>query len=189
MKAYRRSRGVAPVILSLGTRCRWVVTFSPHHFTPGRNPRFLLNRKLGRPQTWYVLFRERFPVPMIEPRTRCAPHQTLFGWHLWGRWSSFGFSVGKHGGKRPLEDLVVDGRLILKWVLKKWGGRAWVGFIWRRIGANDGFQTVRGVSWLSEDLLASHQELCACKLFGRCVSEAANRFAARVVYYLVIWVK
>jgi len=37
---------------------------------------------------------------------------------MWGRRSSFGVTVGKHGGKRPLEDLVVDGRLILKWALK-----------------------------------------------------------------------
>jgi hypothetical protein len=62
---------------------------------------------------------------------------------VWGR-SSFGVSVGKHGGKIPLEDLVVDGRLILKWALKKWGGRAGAGFNWRRIGANDGFQKVWG---------------------------------------------
>jgi hypothetical protein len=65
---------------------------------------------------------------------------------VWGRRSSFGVSVGKHKGKKPLEDLVVDGRVILKWTLKKLGGRAWAGFIWRRIGANDGFQKVWGVS-------------------------------------------
>ena len=44
------------------------------------------------------------------------------------------------------EGLFVDGRLILKWALKKWGGRAWAGFVWRRIGANDGFLKVWGVS-------------------------------------------
>jgi hypothetical protein len=65
---------------------------------------------------------------------------------LWGRRSSFGVSVRKHGGKRPLEDLVVDGRLILKMALMKWSRRAWAGFICRRIGTNDGFQKVWGVS-------------------------------------------
>jgi hypothetical protein len=65
---------------------------------------------------------------------------------LWGRRSSFGVSVGKRGGKRPLEGLVVDGRLILKWALKKWSRRAWAGLIWHRISTNDGFQKVWGVS-------------------------------------------
>jgi hypothetical protein len=64
---------------------------------------------------------------------------------VWGRKSSFGVSVRKPERKRPHEDLVVDGRLILKWALKKWGGRALVGFIWRRISANDGFQKVWAV--------------------------------------------
>ena len=29
MKAYRGSTGIAPLILNLGTRCRWVVNFTP----------------------------------------------------------------------------------------------------------------------------------------------------------------
>jgi hypothetical protein len=127
-----------------------------------------------------------FPVLIIEPRTRSIPRHILFGWRVLGR-SSFGLSVGKHRGKRPLEDLVVDGRLMLKWALKKWGVRAWSGFIWRRIGTNDGFQEVWGISWLSEDLLPSNEELRAFESFGRFVSEAANHFATRIIYYLVIW--
>jgi hypothetical protein len=46
--------------------------------------------------------------------------------------------VGNHGEKRLVEDLVVDGRLMLKWALKKWVGRAWAGLIWCRIGTSDG---------------------------------------------------
>jgi hypothetical protein len=36
------------------------------------------------------------------------------------------------------EDLDVDGRIILKWIFKKFYGEAWIGLIWLRIGTNGG---------------------------------------------------
>jgi hypothetical protein len=45
--------------------------------------------------------------------------------------------VGRPEGRRPLEDPVVDGRIILKWIFKKWDGGAWTGLIWLRIRTGD----------------------------------------------------
>jgi hypothetical protein len=42
--------------------------------------------------------------------------------------------VGRPGEKKPLEDPGVDGRIILRWLLRKWGVMAWTESIWLRTG-------------------------------------------------------
>jgi hypothetical protein len=52
MKAYWGSGGIAPHILDLGTRWRWVVSFTLRPLYPqGKRPSYPLDRRLGGPQS------------------------------------------------------------------------------------------------------------------------------------------
>jgi len=48
--------------------------------------------------------------------------------------------VGKPKGRRPLGRPRLDGRidLILRWIFRKWDGKARTGLIWLRIGTGGG---------------------------------------------------
>jgi hypothetical protein len=45
--------------------------------------------------------------------------------------------VGQAEGEDHLENLGIDGRIILNCILQKWVGRTWTKFIWIRIRAGD----------------------------------------------------
>jgi hypothetical protein len=45
--------------------------------------------------------------------------------------------VGKPERENHLKDLGVNGRIIRKWIFKKWYG-IWTGLIWLRIGSGGG---------------------------------------------------
>jgi len=47
------------------------------------------------------------------------------------------------GEKDNLEELGVDGRIIIKWILRK-HGNAWIGFIWLSTGTDRGMVYEKG---------------------------------------------
>jgi hypothetical protein len=71
MKAYLGSVGIVPRILDLGTRWRWVVSFTPRTFhLQGKSPWYPLGRKLGGSQSRSGRGGEEKnsePLPGLEP--------------------------------------------------------------------------------------------------------------------------
>jgi hypothetical protein len=77
MKAYRDSRGTAPVILNLNARCEWS-TSHPGLFIPREEPRWPLNRRQRQPQGRSVRFegeKNLWNLSRFEPRT--AQHSVV----------------------------------------------------------------------------------------------------------------
>jgi len=46
--------------------------------------------------------------------------------------------VGKPEGKRPLGRPSIDGRIILRWIFRKWDVAVWTVSSWRKIGTGGG---------------------------------------------------
>jgi hypothetical protein len=55
-----------------------------------------------------------------------------------GREVDKGFSCGNQRERAHLEELDVDRKIILRWVIKKWDVRASTGLFWLRIGTGGG---------------------------------------------------
>jgi hypothetical protein len=84
IKAYWGSGGIAPRILDLGSRCRWVVSFTPQPFYPqGKCSWYPLVTRLGGPQNRSGRDDEKFPAP-TGTRTPDHPARShaLYHWAI-----------------------------------------------------------------------------------------------------------
>jgi len=54
-----------------------------------------------------------------------------------------GFCWGNVRVRNHLQDLGIDGRIILRWVFRKWDVRIWTGLSWLRIGTGGGHLSMR----------------------------------------------
>jgi len=60
-------------------------------------------------------------------------------WQIWGRGEvRTGVWWVDLRDRDHLEGVGVGGRIILKWIFKKWDGETWTGLIWLRIGTRGG---------------------------------------------------
>ena len=74
-----------------------------------------------------------------------------------------------------LEDTGVDGKIILRWIFRKWDVGVWTGPSWLNIGTvgghlrmqkwTFGFHKMRGICWLVKNRLTSQEGLC-CIQYG-----------------------
>jgi hypothetical protein len=63
-------------------------------------------------------------------RMRWAGHVACLG----DRRGAYRVFVGDPMERDHMEDLMIDGRIILKWMFKMWDGEAWAGLLWIRTG-------------------------------------------------------
>jgi len=63
-----------------------------------------------------------------------AGHEPLMG----KRRGVYRILVGKPEGKRPLGRARLDGRILLRWIFRKWDVGVWTGSSWLRIGTGGG---------------------------------------------------
>jgi len=81
MEVHWGSWGKAPLILNLGTKWRRVVKFISGCFTPGKETRWPMNRRMGAPQSMCGLFGYQinlFPLLSIEIHSLGRPARSLF---------------------------------------------------------------------------------------------------------------
>jgi hypothetical protein len=128
MKAYWESGGIAPRILDLGTRWRWVVSFTPPSLHPqGNSPWYPLERRLSGPQSRSGRSDEKNSqlLPGLEPPT-IQPIAQLYTTEL----------------SRLLPRCRWEDNIRMD--LREIGWKVWMGCIWLRVQGKVLVNMVRG---------------------------------------------
>jgi len=64
--------------------------------------------------------------------------------HVWGREEAYaGFGWGNLAERDHFEDPVVDGKIILRWIFRKWDVGTWTGSSWLRLRTGGGHLLMR----------------------------------------------
>jgi hypothetical protein len=104
MKAYWGSGDIAARIFDLGTRWRWVVSFTPRPlYLQGKSPWYPLDRSLGGFQSvWTRWLRENSePLPGIRTPDQPTPSPVLYHWAIPAPYTSFN-TVKLHIGEEQM---------------------------------------------------------------------------------------
>jgi hypothetical protein len=160
MKTYWRSGGITSHILDLGTRWRWVVSFTRRPLYPQeKNSWYPLGRRLGGPQVlrrifgpkreevavgWKWLRIEELHDLYVSLNTICvirwrASHVA----RTWKMKNAYKILVGKPEDRKPHVDRYTDGKIILERIPRKWVGKLRTRCIWLRIGTTGGLLSKR----------------------------------------------
>ena len=46
--------------------------------------------------------------------------------------------MGRLEGKKPLGNTGIDGKIILRWIFKRWDGEGWTGLNWLKVETGGG---------------------------------------------------
>jgi hypothetical protein len=90
-------------------------------------------RRLHNEELHYLYASPDIVRMMRSRRMKWAGHVARMG-----EISSLDILAGRPEGKNNSEDLGEDGKITLEWILGKWSGKLWTGFIWLRIGTSGG---------------------------------------------------
>jgi len=88
--------------------------------------------KLHKGILWCV-HSKYYSADKIEKNEKCG-HVA----RMWERSGTYRVLLGNPRRRDRLEEPGVDGKIILKWIFRKWDVEVWTGYSWLRIGTGGG---------------------------------------------------